>query len=766
MTHSPQTINKFETGLVQNQPNQILVNDAFPVLYNALVFRNTVRRRLSWKLVGRLTRSYADESIGNSGASVWSFNIYTLLGISGEANAAIDIGTVIIKIGAIEFTDQGDGTLTSPTIGNSGTINYATGDIALTHTAGAGIASTATLSYFPALPAMGVFDRNNASNAFENIFMDTKYTYRFVPSSGFSQFPTGATWTLNDFNLPSPQNYWQDLNNLPIFWITNIKGPTGDPIRYTNAQTTWYDFTPGIDGTAVAPNPPNATNFLFQAKFLIPFRGRLFAFNTLEGPTIGTSINYTNRIRCSANTTPFDSASAIITQFNQTAWSDVVPGQGYQQDLPTTEPIIGAWSVMNQIVIKTSTKTWVLTHTGISVAPFKVDLLDDNEGSTSGFSASNMGSYITDVGSRTINNSSPVSVQSIDQKILNFVFSINRDNSGLSRVYSIRDFINRISSFIYPFQPMGANPVKFPNRRLIYNYDNKSWAIYQDSLTCLGYFRENLSITWAEADFTWAEADFTWSQNSNNEPLTCAGNQQGFIGILDSAVEEGASLFLTNVTRPSATEAATFTSPDSNLEDDDVVEISGIVGDFSSLNGSVGQVQTIDSNNFYLFSYDPNTGRFSTPVVIPNAGTYIGGGLLTVRRNFNIVTKAFNFIEEGQSMHISYVDTLVNTNPGVDVQLGVYASLDNSNAVNLIPENITDFSLFGNKVSLSNPTTYPLNEVNNRSLVNQRANMLTLEFSLSDETLASDNFGTPFVLSSMTLWTRRAGRPLMPFGGG
>lgn len=766
MTHSPQTINKFETGLVQNQPNQILVNDAFPVLYNALVFRNTVRRRLSWKLIGRLTRSYEDESIGTSGASVWSFNIYTVLGITGEANAAVDIGTVIIKIGAIEFTDQGDGTLTSTTLGNSGTINYATGDIALTHTAGAGVASTATLSYFPALPAMGVFDRNNASNAFENIFMDTKYTYRFVPSLGFSQFPTGATWTLNDFNLPSSQNYWQDTNNLPIFWITNIKGPTGDPIRYTNAQTTWYDFTPGIDGTAVAPNPPNATNFLFQAKFLIPFRGRLFAFNTLEGPTIGTAINYTNRIRCSANTTPFDSASAIITQFNQTAWSDVVPGQGYQQDLPTTEPIIGAWSVMNQIVIKTSTKTWVLTHTGISVAPFKVDLLDDNEGSTSGFSASNMGAYITDVGSRTVNNSSPVSVQSIDQKILNFVFSINRDNSGLARVYSIRDFINRISSFIYPFQPMGANPVKFPNRRLIYNYDNKSWAIYQDSLTCLGYFRENLSITWAEADFTWAEADFTWAQNSNNEPLTCGGNQQGFIGILDSAVEEGASLFLTNVTRPSATEAATFTSPDNNLEDDDVVEITGIVGDFSSLNGSVGKVQTIDSNNFYLFGYDPNTQRFSIPIVIPNPGTYIGGGLLTVRRNFNIVTKAFNFIEEGQSMHISYVDTLVNTNPGVDVQLGVYASLDNSNAVNLIPENITDFSIFGNKVSLSNPTTYPLNEVNNRSLVNQRANMLTLEFSLSDETLASDNFGTPFVLSSMTLWIRRAGRPLMPFGGG
>lgn len=766
MTHSPQTINKFETGLVQNQPNQILVNDAFPVLYNALVFRNTVRRRLSWKLIGRLTRSYEDESIGTSGASVWSFNIYTVLGITGEANAAIDIGTVIIKIGVIEFTDQGDGTLTSPTIGNSGTINYATGDIALTHTAGAGVASTATLSYFPALPAMGVFDRNNASNAFENIFMDTKYTYRFVPSLGFSQFPTGATWTLNDFNLPSSQNYWQDTNNLPIFWITNIKGPTGDPIRYTNAQTTWYDFTPGIDGTAVAPNPPNATNFLFQAKFLIPFRGRLFAFNTLEGPTIGTAINYTNRIRCSANTTPFDAASAIITQFNQTAWSDVVPGQGYQQDLPTTEPIIGAWSVMNQIVIKTSTKTWVLTHTGISVAPFKVDLLDDNEGSTSGFSASNMGAYITDVGSRTVNNSSPVSVQSIDQKILNFVFSINRDNSGLARVYSIRDFINRLSSFIYPFQPMGANPVKFPNRRLIYNYDNKSWAIYQDSLTCLGYFRENLSITWAEADFTWAEADFTWAQNSNNEPLTCAGNQQGFIGILDSAVEEGASLFLTNVTRPSATEAATFTSPDNNLEDDDVVEITGIVGDFSSLNGAVGKVQTIDSNNFYLFGYDPTTKKFSIPIVIPNPGTYIGGGLLTVRRNFNIVTKAFNFIEEGQSMHISYVDTLVNTNPGVDVQLGVYASLDNSNAVNLIPENITDFSLFGNKVSLSNPTTYPLNEVNNRSLVNQRANMLTLEFSLSDETLASDNFGTPFVLSSMTLWIRRAGRPLMPFGGG
>ena len=454
MSAEPTTINKFETGLVLYQPQQILNDDAFPVSFNIFTYLNTEKRRGAWQLIGRLSRTLTAASLGNSGASIWSFNIYSTLvpPITGEPNAAIDIGTVIITIEAgpdIVFTDQGDGTLTSPTGGNSGTINYATGAVALTHTAGAGIATTITFTYYPSLPGMGIFDRNtNTTPAINNIFMDTKYTYQYV-SGGFVQFPANVTWLLQDYQFPSSTNYWVDENNNPIFWITNNAGTSGTQIYYTNGTSgaSWYPFNPTVDGT----------NYLWQAKFLVPFRGRFFAFNTWEGPSLAASVNYSNLVRCSAVGTPFTTASGIITTVNANAWNDTIPGQGYAQPLPTNEPIQGVWLCMNQIIVKTTTQSFVITHTGMNVAPFKIDLIDEKEGTASGFGGANMGSYIMNVGTRSIHNTSPTSLLGIDKKIINFVFNeIDRMNQGLARVYANRDFINRCNSFIYPNGSVGG----------------------------------------------------------------------------------------------------------------------------------------------------------------------------------------------------------------------------------------------------------------------------------------------------------------------
>lgn len=781
MTHKPRTINKFKTGLVQYQPNQILVDDAFPVLENAIVYRNTVRRRESWKLLGRLTRTLTSTSLGNTGSSPWSFNIYNLLGITGEPNAQISIGSVVITIlnsPDIVFTDQGDGTLTSTTPGNSGTIIYipvenntVDANVTLTHTAGAGVPTQITFTYYPALPSMALFDRIITGNAISNVYFDTKYAYRYFTGIGFQELLPGTTWSMNDYNLPSPTNYWTDKDNLPIFWVTSNTGTSGDPIRYTNgvSLSSWYDFTPVI---SPAPDPANNIR-LTQCKFLIPYRGRLYAFNTYEGTSLSASTHFVNRIRCCAIGNPFTEVSPIITSVNANAWNDTIPGagNGYFEDLPTTEEIIGVWQVVNQIVIKTTNKSWILSNLGSNIAPFKVDLLDDSQGTLSGFGTVNMGGFIEGIGDRSITATSPTTVTSIDQKILDFVFNINRDDEGMDRVYGIRDFRTRINSFIYPFQPDDDTVVKFPNRRLLHNYDNNSWGIYEDSLTCLGYFRDKTSLTWAQATFSWADAgDADWGGNSSNAPVVAAGNQQGFFGLLDSAIEEGPSLAITAITSFLGLavvdgEACKFTCPDHNMTLGTVIELSGFSGDYESLNGTVGSIENVDTNSFLMFSYNPDRDMFNIPVTAPE-GIYIGGGLVKIRRNFSIVTKAFNLLESGQSMHVSYVDALVNTNQNVSVQIAVYVSMNNSSAVNLTPQNTTSGSIFGNKISLSNPTTYLLNEVNNRALINQRGNMLTLELNLSNEVMASDNFSTPFLLSSMTIWEREAGRPLMPFGSG
>ena len=772
MSAQPETIDKFATGLVQYQQNQILQSDAFSQSLNAFTYLNTVRRREAWNLIGRLSRTLTSVSLGTSGASPWTFTIYSQLAtpITGEPNAAINIGSVVITVGTEVFTDQGNGNLSSSVVGDSGTINYSTGSVTLITTNPPATAASITFSYFPSLPVMGIFDQYANNNLIQNCFMDTKYTYSYADGI-FIQNPIGAVWNLSDFLLPSPLNYYFDNGNNKLFWITNIQGTLGIPIQYSNfiGSAVWYPFSPPVDTTEISPpDPPATVNRLWQAKFLVPFRGRLYAFNTYEGETLAGSANYCNRIRASAATTPFTYPSAIITTVNTNAWNDTIPGQGYFLDLPTNEEIEGVTQVMNQIIIKTSTKTYVLTHTGMSIAPFKVDLVDDNEGTGSGFSAVNMGSYVQNIGTRSIDNTSPTSVEAIDQKIINFVFDISRDSQGLGRIYGVRDYMLRCNSYIFPFQAANTYSVTYPNRRLIYNYENKTWAIYQDSLTALGYFRESTSVSWKNATWTWEEDDSQWYVPSGVEPYTCGGNQQGFIGYLDSGVQQEVSLQITGITKVGGNQACIFTSPLNNIDDLTVAQISGIVGDWSYLNGTIGQVNVIDQNTFTLYSLDPVNNQFTVPVFIPasDMGSYIGGGLIQLRYNFFIMTKAFNFLREGQSIHIPYIDAIVNVNQGVDVQVSAYSSLNTANPTNFPPENTNTDAIFGGYISLGNPTQYPINQSNNRALINQRSNMTSFSFSLDNATLASDNFFTPFVMSSLTIWKRKAGRPLSPLGGG
>ncbi len=162
MTMTPLYISSNEVGLVQSRQEFLLPNDAYPTLENMFVWREQLRRRQGLTTLGRLRRKYTAASIGNSGASPWTFTIYSTLAVPivGEPNAQIEAGSVIITIaGPIVYTDQGDGTLTSPTGGNSGTINYATGSVTLITTAVAGTAATITFNYFPSLPAMGLRGR-------------------------------------------------------------------------------------------------------------------------------------------------------------------------------------------------------------------------------------------------------------------------------------------------------------------------------------------------------------------------------------------------------------------------------------------------------------------------------------------------------------------------------------------------------------------------------------------------------------------------------
>lgn len=829
--YQPQYISGNQTGLVQSRENFIIPQDAYPVLENAYVWRERIKRRQGYEILGRLQRNLPTVSWFVSSPSVWAFTIKTQRGfiltannanpgqvttkyphglvngdqvfisgvvgavgyntrftitvvdavnftvgvnaagfgayISGgtfisnrnstETNSQIVPGSLIFTIAAITFTDQGNGTLTSPTPGNSATINYFTGVLRITHTAGGGIPTTITVSYYPGLPVMGIRTKElDAVNTELTVFFDTRYAYIFQ-GAAFQEWIPGTAWTGTDSDFFWSTNYWTSVNNQKVFWVTNFDGVSGELIRYTDS-TAWVDFSPTIDA---------AGNKLNQALAILPFRGRLMAFNTLEAPSLGASIQYPQRIRWAAIGTPFSDVSSIVSAVNPNAWRDDIRGQGGFLDIPTSQNIVSVGFVRDNLVIYCERSTWQLRYTGRSIAPFQIEKVNSELGAESTFSAVQFDTSLVGVGDKGIVECDSFKSDRIDIKIPDLVFQFNNQNNGTERVHGIRDFVSRLAYWIYPFSD--TNGI-YPDRRLVYNYENDSWAIFTDSLTAMGTFQPPSNRTWANTHKTWAQCNFSWNNRPANIPDIVAGNQQGFVEYIGESLDGGQSTndvsLLINDINGGAT-AVQVSSPNHNMQTGYVISISDIPAGTpfaTSLNDNIFGIFKTDDNNFTLYTYNVNSELFDTPVISSETG-YVGFGQIAVRDNFSVTSKKFSFAEQGQNIQIGYIDVLMPTTDTGAITLNIYQNYDDNSPTNTLPENNIegneDPDTFFNSViptSASDLGVPDSTKTWQRVFCATRAQFLTLEYTLSNAQMAGIEQENRVEIDAQVIWQRPGGR--------
>ena len=169
------------------------------------------------------------------------------------------------------------GTFTALLATDSGTVNYSTGAISLTHTLGAGVATILSYGYYPALPVMGIPTREVVGiNDEQALFFDTKYCYVNTGST-FQEFIPGTTWSGTDAQFFWASNYRGINPSDRLMFVTNFNSDPGDPIRYTNG-TTWTDFRPCLAGNTVLAEAQGST----AAPFLT-FNGNLTKFPVEPG---------------------------------------------------------------------------------------------------------------------------------------------------------------------------------------------------------------------------------------------------------------------------------------------------------------------------------------------------------------------------------------------------------------------------------------------------------------------------------------------------
>src|SRR5579864_2247930 len=119
--YSPLKITGMSTGLVQQREEFILPDDAYPILKNAYVWRERIKRKRGYQLLGRLQRN-----IGTT---------------NGSGNATISItptpvlsGLATFSVGTDTFTDPGGASPVTLLTNSSGSavLNRSTGVLTIT----------------------------------------------------------------------------------------------------------------------------------------------------------------------------------------------------------------------------------------------------------------------------------------------------------------------------------------------------------------------------------------------------------------------------------------------------------------------------------------------------------------------------------------------------------------------------------------------------------------------------------------------------------
>src|SRR3989304_10319510 len=154
MSYKPFYIANFEEnrGLFQFFQPFLIPEKAFPKLEDAFAYRGTIRRRIGFTFLGRLTRCYTTPVTLDVQANGASYSVADLLDdpsidvrnpVTGlpETNAEIEPGSLEITVGAVTFADNGAGVLVGTPGTNSGTVNYITGAITLSFSPALGVAT-------------------------------------------------------------------------------------------------------------------------------------------------------------------------------------------------------------------------------------------------------------------------------------------------------------------------------------------------------------------------------------------------------------------------------------------------------------------------------------------------------------------------------------------------------------------------------------------------------------------------------------------------
>jgi len=664
-----------DSGLQNDIKPFALPEKAFAKLNNAYCWRGRIRKRFGTRWLGQTQQTTRLRiGLGNTDGSGNASG--TVPGVVFQVGQAFSIGTEFYTVvngagGPQALLDTGSSI--------SATYNVSNGNYVFT-----GAPINSTIYWYPGLPVVGMATFENA--LIDNqplIAFDRQFAYQY--NGGWDRIGTGAvaTWTGNN-----SQYFWFTtwvgvLASDYALFVTNFNQNEPQFMRYL-LNGAWNSFSPLV-------------SFLNNIKMvaallIIPFHNRLLAFNVWESTNAGNPVQYANRLRYSNAGSPIDNPAASPAYY---PWNSDVGGIGGAVDCPTLEAIVTVQYIKDRLIVGMESSSWEIVFTNNQITPFMWQQINTELGSESTFSVVPFDKVVLSVGNVGIIACTGANVDRIDQKIPDEVFKIQNVNSGIQKVYGIRDYYAEMTYWTFPDDSFNST---FPylKKVLVYNYKNGAWAFNDESFTVFGYFQPQTGVLWSDTTILW-DSDMLWDDGSLDGVFrqVVAGNQEGWTFVVDfNEPLNAASLQITNIAVSGTT--ITITSIDYNMNYGDYILINGVIGTgtMTNLNGNIYQIVTnpSDPNNF-------------TIQAVGITGTYQGEGTLARVSNIQLLTKQYNFyLEKGRNFYVPRVDFLVDKTAGGQIQVDYFVSTSDISMV-------TDATGTGTIVGTSILETTPYTDV-------------------------------------------------------
>ena len=706
------------TGLQTDLPPWMIMDDAFSSLQNAYIFRGRLRKRFGSAYMGNPPNQFnsrfkynvgtTDPSTGNLSGNVGAaINAAQNLAIFSNVGLSFSVGTQLFTV-----TTTGSAAMLTNGVG-TGTYNTANGDFSIV-----GAALNTPVYYYPSSPVMGltVYEVGPTNNQ-QTFGFDQQFNYIF-DGNQWSQSPTTPTWQGTDYKFFWSANWYNLTINQVLLFVSNFNvvnqnGPGSvfdDPIYYYDGNNTLSPMGWATKKFIFIPDSslPAQGQYVATALLIFPFHDRLVLFSTIENngtSNFGNNTAYYQRARWSAAASPLE-ANAWYERGQVDSAGRTFIGGGFL-DATTQEKIISAEYVKDQLIVYFEKSTWAFVWTGNQILPFTWQKINTELGSQSTFSVVPFDKFALAIGNTGVHSCNGANVERIDEKIPQFIFQIQGQPTQIPRIAGIRDYFVELIYWCFPKDGQNTITQLYPTQVLVYNYVNKSWALFDDSITTFGYFEQQIGLTWANAVFQWQSSNKSWSEGISvtNFRQVIAGNQEGYVFIINPDISVNAYVLqITNITLNGINGKPQFTVINHNLATNSYIayqNTNGVTwstppGSPASFSPLADSITVVDVNNFYL-----NNNTYT--------GAYTGGGTVSTISNYNIVSKQWNpYKKQDRNVHLEKIDFIVNSTTGGGVTVDYSPSSSNLNIIqDGAPENN---AIQGNNTLDTYPYTdyYPL----------------------------------------------------------